>query len=73
MTSGFIPLYLITTTINMDYSGKQKLLSELQIRAIELRTWLIENSSPDVKIKEWCDVANQYAILCTRMYIIEKN
>lgn len=56
----------------MDILGKNKLLQKLRDRAEELRKWMYEHTSPDTPGKEFEDVARQYAIIQTRMYIIEK-
>lgn len=56
----------------MDILGKNKLLQSLRDRAEELRQWMYEHTSPDTPAKEFVEVANQYAIIQTRIYIIEK-
>lgn len=56
----------------MDYSGKKKIVSRLREEADELRQWMYSHTSPDTDAAEFCRVANDYAILCTRIYIIEK-
>lgn len=56
----------------MNYSGKKKIVSRLRKEADELRQWMYSHTSPDTRSAEFCRVANDYAILCTRIYIIEK-
>lgn len=56
----------------MDFSGKEKLLQNLRNKAEELHEWMYENTSPETPVSEFEKMANQYAILCTRIYIIEK-
>ena len=55
-----------------DLLGKKKLLARLREQAGELRAWMFDNTSPDVSADEFCKVANAYAILCTRIAVIEK-
>ena len=56
----------------MKLSGKQQLINTLRAEADELRAWMSEHSTPSTPIAEFDRVANRYAILCTRIYIIEK-
>lgn len=56
----------------MDIRGKNKLLEALRGEAAELRQWMGDHTSPSTPASEFCEVANQYAIICTRIYIIEK-
>lgn len=55
-----------------DLLGKKKLLAKLREQADELRSWMLDNTSPDVSAEEFEKVANKYAILCTRIAVIEK-
>lgn len=56
----------------MDITGKDKLLQNLRERAEELHEWMYEHTSPETPASEFDKVANEYAILCMRIYIIEK-
>ena len=56
----------------MDLLGKKRLLEKLRKEAEEMLEWMYENTSPDVSVSEFEKVANKYAILCTKIYIIEK-
>lgn len=56
----------------MDTLGKRKLIQQLKDEAEELRQWLYSHTSPDTPIKEFDAVANRYAIVCTRIYIVDK-
>lgn len=56
----------------MDYTGKDKLIRRLREEADKLRQWMYSHTSPDTSVADFCRVANQYAILCTRIHIIEK-
>lgn len=56
----------------MDLLGKKRLLEKLRKEAEEMLEWMYENTSPDVSVLEFEKVANKYAILCTKIYIIEK-
>lgn len=56
----------------MFYTGKDKLIRRLREEADELRQWMHSHTSPDTGAAEFCRVANDYAIICTRIYIIEK-
>lgn len=47
-------------------------LEKLRCEAEILRAWMYSHTSPDCPIAEFESVANRYAIICTRMYIIEK-
>lgn len=58
--------------MSTDLLGKKKLLAKLRAEADELRSWMLDNTSPDVSADEFCKVANAYAILCTRIAVIEK-
>ena len=52
--------------------GKDNILLELRMRATDLRHWMIGHTSPDTSAKEFCKVANEYAILCVKITTIEK-
>lgn len=54
-------------------TGKEIVLKELVEKAHALREWLLENSSPDTRAKEYCEVANEYAIIRCKIHLIEKN
>lgn len=56
----------------MDLLGKKRLLEKLRNEAEEMLEWMYDNTSPDVPASEFEKVANKYAILCTKIYIIEK-
>lgn len=56
----------------MDLLGKKKLVQRLREEADELRTWMYEHSSPETSASEFDKYANRYAIVCTKIYIIEK-
>lgn len=56
----------------MKLSGKTNILERLRNEADEIRQWIYENSSPDTPDAEFYRMANRYAILCTRIYIIDK-
>lgn len=56
----------------MKISGKTVFLEKLRTEAAEIRQWMHDNTSPDTPIAEFERMANRYAILCTRIYIIEK-
>lgn len=56
----------------MDLLGKKKLLERLRDEAEDLRQWMYQHTSPDTRAAEFETVANRYAIICTRIYIIEK-
>lgn len=56
----------------MGLLGKNRLVQKLRSEADELRKWMFSNSGPSVPVAEFADVANRYAIICTRIYIIEK-
>ena len=56
----------------MDLLGKKRLLANLRKEAEEMLEWMYENTSPDVPVSEFEKVANKYAILCTKIYTIEK-
>ena len=56
----------------MDLLGKKRLLDNLRKKADQMREWMSEHTSPDVPASEFVKVANMYAIICTRIYIIEK-
>ena len=56
----------------MDLLGKKRLLANLRKEVEEMLEWMYENTSPDVPVSEFVKVANKYAILCTKIYIIEK-
>ena len=56
----------------MDLLGKKKLLERLRERADELRQWMHDNASPETPLTEFDKAANEYAIICTKIYIIEK-
>lgn len=56
----------------MDLLGKNRLLERLRDEAEDLRQWMYSHTSPDTRAAEFETVANRYAIICTRIYIIEK-
>lgn len=56
----------------MDLLGKDKLLQSLRNKAEELHDWMYTHTSPDTPVSEFLKIANQYAIIRTRIYIIEK-
>ena len=56
----------------MNITGKEKLLQNLRERAEELHEWMYEHTSPETPASEFDKVANEYAILCMRIYIIDK-
>ena len=56
----------------MDISGKRKLLESLREKADKLREWMYEHASTETRAAEFEVVANQYAIICTRIYTVEK-
>ena len=56
----------------MDYSGKKEMTEQLRAQANKLRQWMMEHTSPDTGADEFCEVAGRYAILCTRIYLVEK-
>ena len=56
----------------MDLLGKKKLIEKLREQAGILREWMDAHSSPDTSAEEFCKVANDYAIVCTKIYVIEK-
>ena len=56
----------------MDLLGKKKLVQRLRDEADEIRTWMHEHTSPETRASEFAVYANKYAIICTRIYIIEK-
>ena len=47
--------------------GKNQILESLRKKASEIREWLMEHSSPDTSAEEFCKVANDYAIICTKI------
>lgn len=53
-------------------SGKQSIIQKLRGEADELREWLFSHTSPDTRASEFDKYANRYAIVCTKIYIIEK-
>lgn len=52
--------------------GKNQILEGLRKKASEIREWLMENTSPDTSADEFSKVANDYAIICTKIYVVEK-
>ena len=52
--------------------GKNKVLEDLREKADALREWMLRHTSPDTTADEFCQVANDYAIIVTRIYTIEK-
>jgi hypothetical protein len=54
-------------------SGVKKITDQLRKEADELRQWMYEHSSPSTSARVFCEVANQYANLCAKIYIIEKH
>ena len=56
----------------MSWSGKNRIIQKLRNEAGELRRWMSEHTSPSTPASEFCEVANRYAIICTKIYIIEK-
>lgn len=54
-------------------TGKEILLKELIEKAKDLREWMLEHSTPDTRAKEYCEVANEYAIIRCKIHLIEKN
>lgn len=56
----------------MDLLGKNRLIQKLRDEAENLREWMYSHSGPEISASIFCDVANKYAIICTRIYIIEK-
>lgn len=55
------------------YSGKHKLIEQLKDEAAELRQWMYDHSTPSTPASEFEVVANKYAIIQTRLYVIEKH
>jgi hypothetical protein len=53
-------------------NGKDNILLQLRMQAADLRHWMIGHTSPDTRAKEFCRIANEYAILCVRISTIEK-
>ena len=56
----------------MSWSGKNRVIQKLRDEAGELRKWMSEHASPSTPASEFCDIANRYAIICTKIYVIEK-
>lgn len=56
----------------MSWSGKNRVIQKLREEAGELREWMSGHASPDTPASEFFEVANRYAIICTKIYIIEK-
>lgn len=56
----------------MDLLGKKKLVDKLREEADELRAWMHDHTSPETRASEFAEYANRYAIVCTKIYIIEK-
>lgn len=56
----------------MDLRGKKNLVERLRSEADDIRQWMYSHTSPDTSAAEFERMANRYAILCTRAYIIEK-
>ena len=56
----------------MDLLGKKRLLQKLRDEAMEIREWMYSHTSPDTSAAEFETYSNRYAIICTRIYIIEK-
>lgn len=56
----------------MSWSGKNRIIQKLRNEAGELRKWMSEHTSPSTPASEFCEVANKYAIICTKIYVIEK-
>lgn len=54
------------------YSNNNKLTQALREKANALRDWLYSHTSPNISADEFCKVANDYAILCAKIYITEK-
>jgi hypothetical protein len=52
--------------------GKNQILESLRKKASEIREWLMEHTSPDTSAEEFSKVANDYSIICTRIYVVEK-
>jgi hypothetical protein len=52
--------------------GKNQILESLRKKASEIREWLMEHTSTDTSAEEFSKVANDYAIICTRIYVVEK-
>jgi hypothetical protein len=71
MLSKFIhPAYL---SFMSKKSGVKKITDQLRKEADKLRQWMYEHSSPSTSAQVFCEVANQYANLCAKIYIIEKH
>ena len=70
----FLKMYQVYKILNDNLLNvkKKKLVEKLREEAGELRGWMSDHSSPDTPASEFCEIANRYAIICTKIYIIDK-
>ena len=52
--------------------GKTRILETLRTEAEELRDWMYNHTSPETSAAEFEEVARKYAVICTRIHIIDK-
>ena len=56
----------------MKLSGKQAIIKSLREEADNLREWMLEHCGTETSAAEFEKVANRYAIICTKVSVIEK-
>lgn len=49
-----------------------KAIEAYREEADTLRQWMLCNLTPSTPASEFCEVANRYAIVATRIYMVEK-